>query len=172
MLTLSKKKKVTIAVTATIALILIVAMPYIGYAAPSPTSEEILSQKIVILKARGIAIEKIDNQTVKMPANLTLFCEPIKKYKGFTGFKIVNGTMEVDGTTYVITEGKGLVIHQKNAVILQSKGTGPDGQTVTLKLAGRYLWMWGHLYVARLWGVFRFDNRVLLLRLRAAARAP
>lgn len=172
MFTLSKKKKAMIAATAAIALVLMVAMLYTAYAEPSSTSEENLSRKVVVLKARGIALEKIDNQTVKMPANLTLYCEPVKEYKGVIGFRIVNGTVEVNATTYTITEGKGLVIQHRHAIALQAKGTGSDGQTVTLKLAGRYFWMWGHLYVARLRGVLRVGDTKLLLLLRAAAKVP
>jgi hypothetical protein len=172
MLTLSKKKKATIVVTIAIALALMVALPTIGFATSSSASEEILSQKIVVLKAKGIAVEKIDNQTVKMPANMTLFLEPVRKYRGVIGFKVVNGTVEVNNTTYVIAEGKGLLIYRRHAIVLQATGTAPDGQTVTLKIAGRYFWMWRHLYVARLRGVLRVDDTTLWLWLRAASRVP
>ena len=149
-----------------------VVLPTIGFGLSSSASEEILTQKIVILKARGLVVEKIDNQTLRMPANMTLFLEPVMKYRGAIGFKVVNGTVIVNGTTYVIAEGKGLVIGRRHGIILQANGTGPDEQTVSLRIAGRYFWMWGHLYMARLRGVLRVDDAMLWLWLRAAVRAP
>lgn len=47
------------------------------------------------------------------------------------------------------TEVNGAVIRDKHGFLLQVEGTSPNGQPATLKLAGRYFWMWGHLYVAR-----------------------
>jgi hypothetical protein len=34
--------------------------------------------------------------------------------------------------------------------LLQAQGTGPDGEAVTLRLAARYFWMGGHLYLAKI----------------------
>jgi len=170
MISVSKRKKVMIAAAVTIALTLMIALPYVGYAAPS---EDVLEQgKLVVLKARGVALERVDNQTVTMPANMTLLLEPVKRYWRITVFRVVNGTVEVDGTSYAIIGGRGFVVHDRHALALQAWGTGPEGQTVTLKLVGRYFWMWGHVYVARLLGVLQIDDTRLFLILRAALLVP
>ena len=56
----------------------------------------------------------------------------------------------VNGVTYTVTSGNGGVLTGRHAILLQAQGTSPDGQTVTFKLAGRYFWMGGNLYVVRI----------------------
>jgi hypothetical protein len=122
------------------------------------------------LKAQGIAVEKVDNQTVKSQANFTLSLQPTETNATVKKFSVSGGTIEVDGTAYTITGGNGAVLTRRHAILLQAQGTGPDGQAVTLKLAGRYFWMGGHLYVVRIVGKLQTDNGNFLLLLRAGIR--
>ena len=52
----------------------------------------------------------------------------------------------------------------------QVEGGEYEGERVTVKLGGRYFWMWGRVHVARLAGTFEAGNLKLGLLLRAALR--
>lgn len=64
----------------------------------------------------------------------------------------------------------GAAIRDKHGFLLQAEGTSPDGQPATLKLAGRYFWMWGHLYVAKVLGSLQTESARILLVLRSVIR--
>jgi hypothetical protein len=76
----------------------------------------------------------------------------------------------VNGISYTIATGKGGILTGKHAILLQAQGTSPDGQTVTIKLAGRYFWMGGNLYVLRLGAKLQVDDANYTLLMRAAIR--
>ena len=89
-------------------------------------------------------------------------------------FNVVGGILRINETDnaidYVMMEGNGEVIRYKHVFLLQTTGTSPDGQTVTLKLAGRYFWMWGHLYVVRVAGSLQTESGKTPLLLRSVIR--
>jgi hypothetical protein len=165
MVTLSRKNKVLIAATVVVALTFILALPYVYALTPNDPT---LGMKT--LKAQGIAAEKVDNQTVKSEANFTLSLQPTETNSTLKKFSVFGGTVEVKGAVYTITGGNGAVLTRRRVILLQAQGTGPDGQAVTLKLAGRYFWMGGRLYVARIVGKLQTDNGNFLLLLRADIR--
>ncbi|MBT0159346.1 hypothetical protein G4O51_05105 [Candidatus Bathyarchaeota archaeon A05DMB-2] len=169
MITLSKKRKQVIAVTA-IALVLIVTLPCVAYAESPSTSSTESNWGTRLLGARGIAVEKIDDQAIVTQANFKLILKPTEVNATIIKFNVISGTVQVNGTSYTITSGNGAVIRDKHAFLLQVEGTGPSSEPITLKLAGRYFWMWGHLYVARIAGLLQSDNAKTLLLLRAAIR--
>jgi hypothetical protein len=173
MFSLTKKSKVLIAAAAALALILMVAFPSLVYAQSSftSTSQDSSTPKTRVLRAVGIAAENDSGVITKMPVNLTLVLEPIKANRTIAIFQVASGAVDVKGTTYTITGGKGAVVFNRHVVLLQAQGTGPAGQQVTLKLEGRYFWMWGHLYVIRILGSLQLDNTKLLVLMRAGIRA-
>lgn len=171
MTVISKKWKMAIVAPIAIALVAMVAFPIVGYAEDVPTTD---APAPVIVKARGVALQKADDGTIiKLPANMTLAAVKVKRAEGVILFKVLNGTVNIDGTVYTIDEGVGIVLTKRQAVFAWCKGVGPNGETVTLKLAAKYLWMWGNLYVGRIKGIIRIgeDTRMLLL-LRGATRIP
>jgi hypothetical protein len=165
------KKKTAITAVVTAALILMITVPYISYA--TSTENTTTECNPIIGKARGIAIQHVDNETIRMPANLTLAATPVMRRDKVIAFKIVGGEVNINGTVYTISEGKGVVIKPQHVVLLRCKGTTPDGEELLLRLHAKYFWMGGHLYVARIKGVLRIgeDTRMLLL-LRGAAKIP
>jgi hypothetical protein len=78
--------------------------------------------------------------------------------------------MMVNGISYTIAAGKGGVLTGKHAILLQAQGTNADGQTVTIKLAGRYFWMGGNLYILRLGAKLQVDDTNYSLLMRVAIR--
>ncbi len=167
MVTLTKKNKALIIATVAIAIVLAISLPYV-YAAPAAETDP--TQIMRNLYARGIAVQKIDDQNVKSPANFTLTLTPTEATSNVKKFDVVSGTVVVNGVTYTITGGNGAALPKKHVILLQATGTDPDGQEITLKLAGRYFWMGGHLFVVRMAGKLQTDNGNYLLLMRAAIR--
>ncbi len=173
MFSMNNKSGTLVAAAAALALVFIVVFPCVVYAQSSSTStsQDSSTPKARVLRAVGIAAENDSGVITKMPANFTLVLEPIKANRTVIIFQVDSGSVNVKGTTYTITGGKGAVVFNKNVLLMQAQGTGPDGQPVTLKLEGRYFWMWGHLYVIRILGSLQLDNAKLLVLMRAGIRA-
>ena len=169
MLTLTNKQKMLITSTMAIALVLIVAFPY-AYASSEAATTADASNQTRMLRAKGIALERTDVQLGVTSAGFVLTLEATEVNETIIKFNVVGGTVKINGTEYMIIEGKGAVIRDKHGFLLQAQGTSPDGQTATLKLAGRYFWMWGHLYAARLLGSLQTENAKTLLVLRSVIR--
>jgi hypothetical protein len=167
----NKKKMGIIVSLALFALVLIVILPIASYASTSAdsVSQDSLVQKSRILRARGIAV---DIQKERTTANLTLVLMPDKINRRIAIFNVTGGIVKVNGVEYTIVEGRGFVQYYHHVIAMQANGTGPQGETTTLKLAGRYFWMLGHLHVARIFGTFQVDNTKLQLLLRAAIWVP
>ena len=168
MVTLSKKSKsVVIAITA-IALALAISLPYV-FAAPVAADSD-FSQALRNFKAVGIAVQRIDGQKVKNTANFTLTLYPTETNATVRKFDVVGGTVNINGNTYTISNGNGAALTKRHLILLQAIGTDSTGQLVTLKLAGRYFWMGGHLFVVRMVGKLQANNGNFLLLMRAAIR--
>src|SRR5208283_563073 len=121
------------------------------------------------MKAAGFAYQEINGQITKYQANFTLTLQPTS-----TGqpklFAVNGGTVVVNGVTYTMTSGNGVVRPGRSIFQLKAQGTSPDGQAATLLLQGRYFWMGGHLYVARVEAKLETDNGNYALLMRAAIR--
>ena len=166
MITLNRKNKVVIAAIVAVAIILVIAIPFVS----AQTASNGAVASIKTLKAQGFAFQTIDNQTVKSQANFTLTLQPTSINGTIRKFDVAGGTVVVNGVSYTITSGNGGVLTGRHAILLQATGTSPDGQTITLKLAGRYFWIGGHLYVARIGAKLQTDNANYTLLMRAAIR--
>ncbi len=165
MLNLTKKKLIIAAVA--VALVLAVAIPCVAYALPVSDSY-IASSKTLV--AKGIAVEVVNGKNVRVPANFTLMLERDGDNATMPKFIVVGGTVNVDGVTYTITSGNGAVLRGRQLILLKAQGTGPGDETVTLKLAGRYFWIGGRLYVARIAARLLTDDDSFVLLHRASIR--
>jgi hypothetical protein len=168
MFTLKKKQKLLITATTALALVFIVSLPYAYASSPSATTSE--SSRTRMLIAKGIAVEKADSQVVITRAGFALALEATEVNETIIKFNVISGIVKINETEYTITGGNGAVIRDKHGFLLQAQGTSPDGQSVTLKLAGRYFWMWGRLYVARLVGSLQTESAKTSLLLRSVIR--
>jgi hypothetical protein len=168
MFTLKKKQKLLITATTALALVFIVSLPYAYASSPSATTSE--SSRTRMLIAKGIAVEKADSQVVITRAGFALALEATEVNETIIKFNVISGIVKINETEYTITGGNGAVIRDKHGFLLQAQGTSPDGQSVTLKLAGRYFWMWGRLYVARLVGSLQTESTKTSLLLRSVIR--
>ena len=171
MFTLKKKQKMLITATAAIALVLVASLPYVNASVPSEATTETQASRTRMLLAKGVAVERTSSQVILSHAGFALELEATEVNETIIKFNVVGGILRINETDnaidYVMMEGNGEVIRYKHGFLLQATGTSPDGQTVTLKLAGRYFWMWGHLYVARIAGSLQTDSAKTSLVLRS-----
>ena len=126
--------------------------------------------EVRVLGAKGLAKDRSSPEVEFVPAGflLDLLANEIKPR--VINFDVVSGNVKVDGVEYTIVEGKGGIIRYRRGFLLEASGVDADGEEVTLKLTGRYFWMWGRVYVARLFGVLETVDITYTLILRAAIR--
>jgi hypothetical protein len=170
MFTLTKKQKLVITSTMALALVLIVAFPCVYASTEAAATTETQSNRTRMLNAKGVAVEKADGQLVTAPAGFSLALEATEVNETIIKFNVVSGSVKINGTEYQITEGHGAVLRDRHVFLLEAQGTSPDGQLATLKLAGRYFWMWGRLYVARVLGSLQAESVRTVLVLRSVIR--
>jgi hypothetical protein len=160
-------KKRAIAISVVIVTVLAIAFPLTAYA--QPISDGNIAQTRT-LDAKGVARVAVDGQTVRLPANFTLTLEKAGGHNPVPRFNVVGGAVTVDGEVYTISSGTGGVLRGRHLILLKADGTSPDGRAVTLKLAGRYFWMGGRLYVARIGARLLTPNGNYTMLLRAGIR--
>ncbi len=170
MFTLKKKQKLLITATTALALVFMVSLPYASASDPATTTNETQASRTRMLLAKGIAVDKASSQIVITQAGFALSLEATEINATVIKFDVVGGTVRINGTDYTMTEGNGAVIREKHIFLLQAQGTNPDGESVTLKLAGRYFWMWGRVHVARIFGSLQTENSKTNLLLRSIIR--
>jgi len=140
MVTLSRKSKLVITTIIVIAAVLAIALPLASAQAANTAVSNIKT-----LKAQGNIYQTIDSNTIKYyPASLTLTIQPTSTTGPVKKFDVTGGTLVANGISYTFTSGNGGVLTGRHIVLLQAQGTSPDGQSVTLKLAGQYSWFGGN----------------------------
>ncbi len=170
MFTLKKKQKLLFTATTALALVFIVSLPFASASVPATTTEETQLGQTRMLLAKGIAVDEASSQIVITQAGFALSLQATEINATVIKFDVVDGIVRINGTDYAITEGNGAVIREKHVFLLQAEGTSPDGEAVTLKLAGRFFWMWGRVHVARIFGSLQTENSKTHLLMRAMIR--
>ena len=139
MINLSKRKKMIIAVIVAVAIVLVITIPYVS----AQTIANDAASNIKTLAAQGNIYQKIDGDTIKYyQASLTLSLQSTSTNGNVKKFDVTGGTLVANGVTYTFTGGNGGVLTGRHNILLQSQGTGANGQVVTLKLAGHYSYSW------------------------------
>ena len=151
-----------------VAFVLVVAVPYVTFAAPAAVNNPFVGTRNLL--GKGVVRETANGENVTAPANFTLTLERTGSNLSAPKFNVVSGDLNVNGTIYTITSGDGGVLRARHAILLQAQGIGPDGQSVTLKLAGRYFWLGGHLFVLRMAGSVQTTSGKEQLLMRAEIR--
>ena len=170
MFTLKKKQKLLFTATTALVLVFMVSLPYASASDPATTTNETQASRTRMLLAKGIAVDKASSQIVITQAGFALSLEATEINATVIKFDVVGGIVRINGTDYTMTEGNGAVIREKHVFLLRAQGTNPDGESVTLKLAGRYFWMWGRVHVARIFGSLQTENSKTNLLLRSIIR--
>ena len=153
---------------------LLVALPYAVSAAPVLANDPVQGTRNLL--GKGIVGERVNGESFTAPASFNLTLEKsvapstTSTTPAVPKFNVVGGTLVVNGTTYAITSGNGGVLRARHAVLLQAQGISAAGQSVTLKLEGRYFWMGGRLFVLRMAGSVQTSSGKELLLIRAEIR--
>lgn len=139
MVKLTRKNKIAIAALAAIAIVLVITVPY----ASAQTVANNAASNIRTLNAKGNIYQKIDSDTIKYyQADLILTLQPTSTAGSVKYFDVTGGSLVANGVSYTFATGNGGVLTGRHDVLLQAQGTDPNGQPVTLKLAGQYSNSW------------------------------
>jgi hypothetical protein len=135
MVSLNKKTKIIISSVAIVAVLLLIALPMAG----AETTANNVTSNLKTLNAEGKIYQTIDSSTIKYySADLTLTLQPTTTDGNIKKFDITGGTLVANGVTYTFANGKGGVSSGRHLILLEARGAASDGQSVTLRLAGRY----------------------------------
>ncbi len=166
MINMTRKSKLII-IAVVVIVVLVAAIPYAAYALPADDSKIVANRTLV---AKGVAREVINGETMTSPANFTLTLERTADNSKVPRFNVVGGSIDINGVKYIIASGEGGVLRGRHLILLKAEGMGLDGQAFTLRLAGRYFWMGGRLYVARIGARLLTDNGNFTLLMRSEIR--
>lgn len=167
MIKLSLKRKAILAVA--VALVALTALSVVVFASPEATDAEEGTERQVFVKAQGLALSNVDNQTIKAPVNMTLVLYLGERHGPVIPIEAAEGTVNINGTQYNVLSGKGLILPRGQIAFLVCEGEGEDGE-ITFKLLAEYFWMGGRLYAVRSKGICIIDDTKMVLLLRAMAR--
>lgn len=126
--------------------------------------------EVRVLGAKGIAKDRLSPEDEFVYAGFLLDLVATEIKPRVIDFDVVGVVVKVDGVEYTIVKGHGGVIRYRRGFLLEATGVDSEGEEVTLKVAGRYFWMWGRVYVARLFGVLETVDSTYTLFLRSAIR--
>jgi hypothetical protein len=87
--------------------------------------------------------------------------------RSLSPIKLVGGTITIDGISYSVSEAKGIVLLQRNVILLR---LSCDGGSITLVLHIKYFWMGGGLFAVRGTGAFNDEGGRMLTMFRGTAR--
>ena len=167
MVTFTNKSKILI-VALIVGALLVVAVPAAVYALSASDSNIVGASRTLV--AKGVDRQVVNGENVTVPANFTLTLTRSGGTTTIPKFTVISGTVIINGASYTITSGNGGVLRGRHLILLQAQGTGPDGQAATLRLAGRYFWMGGHLFVVRIGARLITESGNSTLLMRAAIR--
>jgi hypothetical protein len=166
---ITKNKKMVIVLVAGLLLVSALVVP-LAFASTEVQVDGSNSDKIRILMAKGVAKDRSLEDAEFVPAGFTLDLMATEVKPRVINFAVISGTVKIDEAEYTILEGEGAVIRYRRGFLLKAQGVDADGEEVTLKLVGRYFWMGGRVYVARLAGLLETQETTYLLFLRSAIR--
>jgi hypothetical protein len=169
MTTFTRNKKIVVSSIIAVALIMVISVSFVYAQTPDMTN-------VKTWNAQGNQYQKIDNSTIKYyPASFSLNIQHTVTNGTVRRFDVVGGTLTLNGVTYTITSGNGGVLTGRHIILLQAQGATADGQTVTLKLAARYIWAGGQTFNVRIEAKVQIGTDtpyVLLLKSTIQPTAP
>ena len=166
----AQKKRMFMVLVVGLLVVSVLCVPYVYASMEDQQVDGYESDKIRVLGAKGVAKDKSLEEAEFVSAGFRLDLMATEVKPRIINFDVVGGTLKIDQGEFTILEGEGAVICYRRGFFLQAKGIDANGEEVTLKLVGRYFWMWGRVYVARLAGLLETNTATYTLFLRAAIR--
>lgn len=165
----TRRSKVTLAIVVT--LVAAMAISTVAYPAFATLGEQAVQAKEIEARAKGWAFQKIDNETIRMkPAEMNLTLELGERKDHRIGIINVTGTLDINGTTYTIESGNGIIQTVTHTAWLHCKAQDAQGSRILLQVHAVYFWWGGRLYAFRARAVVHNDDTRMLLLLRGVAR--
>lgn len=125
----------------------------------------------VTAEAKGWAFQRIDNETIKQYSMAMSVTLGLGQGNGSPiAITNVSGSVEVNGITYTLGSGKGLIATKRNIALVRAEGVDGQGNNVTLKLAAKYFWWGGRLYAFRGKALLQTIEKPMLLLFRGMAK--
>lgn len=159
---MSKFKWLAFASVLAILVLTILSLRISGEQEQTPMREK----STVSINAKGLAVRKIDGGREKMGLCLSLTLNLGERRENFIPVETVEGSVVICGTTYEITEARGVVLYKRNIIVLRLRCS--DGSSMVLHI--RYFWMGGGLYALRGLGACSFENGRTVILFRGTAR--
>jgi len=156
MIKLSSKRKALLTAVLVIVALAVLSTTVFAFPVAAAVTEE-NTERQVLVKARGVALNKVNNQTERLPVNMTLVLYLGEGRRHVIPIKAAEGTLNINGTLYNITSGRGIILTEGHVALLTCSGEGDNGE-ITVKLLAEYFWMGGHLYAVRSRGICITDN--------------
>lgn len=169
-----KSRKKAISVFAVIAIATAVMASMLVY--PTYADEQELQSKNVLARAKGVALQRIDNTTIKIsPVSLNLTLTLGENKGDSIPVLRVNGSLNVNGTVYTIEYGDGVIrtgsrFGRVHIAFIRAVGFDAEGNQITLKIQAPYFWWGGNLYAFRAKATIQTADSSMLLLLRGVAK--
>jgi len=162
MASLSLKSRTLILATLMVAGMLI-AVPMISYAGDGKVNQEQV-KGLAALRARGIAIEKSEEEKTRMPARIGLLIKLGIRNDSKIPLKVLRGRVKIGENIYNITGGRGALLLGRHLALMRCVGVDASGESVVFKFAVRYVRIAEGLYLVRMAGVLEAEeSRIFML---------
>jgi len=150
-----------------LAVVVLAMLPLHTIGEPVEGVSPMSSNSKVSIRVNGVAVRKINEEREKMSLTMELTLELGEKRKELIPIKLVGGTITIDGISYSVSEAKGVVLLQRNVILLR---LSCDGGSITLALHIKYFWMGGGLFAVRGTGASNDEGGRMLTVFRGTAR--
>lgn len=165
-----QNKKGLIVLVVGLLMVSALSVPFAFSAVEEGDVENANCDAVRVLGAKGVAKDRLSPEEEFVSAGFLLDLVATEIKPRVIDFDVAGGVVKVDGLEYIIVEGYGGVIRYRRGFLLEATGVDSEGEEVILKVAGRYFWLWGRVYVARLFGVLETGDATYTLFLRSAIR--
>jgi hypothetical protein len=149
-----------------LAVVVLAMLPLHTTGEPDEGVSPMSSNSMVSIRVNGVAIRKIDEKNERTRLTMDLTLELGVKRKELIPVKSVKGTITIGEKSYSVSEAKGVVLLQRNVILLR---LSCDGGSITLALHIKYFWMGGGLFAVRGTGAFNDEGGRMLIVFRGTA---
>jgi hypothetical protein len=127
-------------------------------------------ERLVALRAKGIAVEKREEERTRLPAGIGLLIRlgPRNETKIF--FRVLKGHVRIGESLYNVTHGRGIIFIDRHTALLRFTALDKDGENVGFKFALRYWRITKGLFAVRMRGLLQTEEGRVFLLLRGHAK--
>jgi hypothetical protein len=162
-------RKKALFIAALVVTLMLASTSMISYAGESEVSQE-EAQRLVALRAKGIAINRTDEEKTRAPAALDLLVRLGTPNESRIPLKVLKGRVKVGEMVYNVTGGRGIVFLPRRLALLRLTAEDEDGEGVVFKFAIRYRHVACAIYRVKIVGVLKAEEGRIFLLLKGYAK--